>query len=152
MCCKDARRPRRAPARRNAQSGVGLVDTLVALLLLALSLLGASATLIQTLGANRAAALQTSAVDFAADLVEDLRAGSAAYPDMDTLQDWQTRVAEGLPVGTPPIDQYASAIPTEVMAPTPAPAMNVSLRWWDPSIHRPIALAMQAAGDWPAAP
>lgn len=146
MCCKDARRPRKARPRRIAQCGVGLVDTLVALLLLALSLLGASATLIQTLGANRAAALQTSAVDLATDLVEDLRAGSAAYPDMDTLQDWQARVAQGLPVGTPPIDQYASAAPTEVMAPARAPAMNVSLRWWDPSIHRPTALTLQVAG------
>jgi type II secretory pathway pseudopilin PulG len=121
--------------RRGAQSGVGLIDTLVALTLLALSLLGASSTLVRTLAANRAAALQTTAVDLAADLAEDRRAGSSLL-DEAAVRDWNRRVAMALPIGTPPLEQAVAG-------------SGVTLRWWDPAIHRPTDFSLQSTGTWP---
>jgi Tfp pilus assembly protein PilV len=116
------------PPGRNVQFGVGLIDTLVALTLLALSLLGASTALIRTLGANRAAALQTTAVDLAADLAEDLRAGIP-------VTDWSHRVAAQLP-GANPVDQGVTG-------------STVTLRWWDPAIHAPTDFELPLARPWP---
>ena len=121
---------------RDVQCGVGLIDTLVALTLLALSLLGASTSLIRTLAANHAAALQSTAVDLAADLAEDMRMGPAPGDEAVLIQDWNRRVAAALPIGVPPLEQQASAT-------------SVSMQWWDPAVHRPSAFALQLAGTWP---
>jgi hypothetical protein len=120
------------PPGRSVQCGVGLIDTLVALTLLALSLLGASTTLIKTLAANRAAALQTTAVDLAADLAEDRHLGPS-LGGLALLQDWNRRVAEYLPIGEPPLSQEVTA-------------SDVTLRWWDPAIHRPTEFVLETAG------
>ncbi|MEO8307825.1 MAG: hypothetical protein ABI616_07265 [Pseudomonadota bacterium] len=117
-----------------AQYGIGLIDTLVALTLLAFSLLGASTTLIRTLGANRAAALQTTAVDLAADLAEDQRAGSSLFDETSLIEDWRSRVAAQLP-GALPLEQMVTA-------------SDVSLRWQDPAIHAPTDFALATAGTW----
>jgi hypothetical protein len=122
---------------RSVQCGAGLIDTLVALTLLALSLLGASTTLIRTLAANRAAALQTTAVDLAADLTEDQRAGSIVFNAVSLVDDWRNRVASELP-GALPLDQSITA-------------SDVTVRWRDPAIHRPTDFALEMAGAWPSA-
>jgi Tfp pilus assembly protein PilV len=121
---------------RDVQCGVGLIDTLVALTLLALSLLGASTSLIRTLAANHAAALQSTAVDLAADLAEDMRTAPAPSDEAVLIQDWHRRVAATLPIGVPPLEQAVSAT-------------SVSMQWWDPAVHRPSAFALELAGAWP---
>jgi Tfp pilus assembly protein PilV len=113
------------------QCGAGLIDTLVALTLLALSLLGASATLIRTLGANRAAALQTTAVDLAADLAEDTQVARALFDQSNLIQDWRSRIANELP-GAPARDQNVTD-------------SEVSLSWWDPAMHGPTGFALSLA-------
>jgi type II secretory pathway pseudopilin PulG len=123
--------------RRSAQCGAGLIDTLVALTLLALSLLGASSTLIKSLGANRAAALQTTAVDLAADLAEDQGAGPTLFDEANLIRDWKRRVTNALPAALP-LDQSVTA-------------SAVTMRWRDPVIHRPTGFTLQLAGAWPGA-
>jgi Tfp pilus assembly protein PilV len=120
---------------RNVQGGAGLIDTLVALTLLAWSLLGAGTTLVRTLGADRAAALQTTAVDLAADLAEEKRSVLAPDIDLDTVQRWQRRVSLELPDARPP-DQTVTA-------------STVTVRWRDPALHRPAEFALDFAGAWP---
>jgi hypothetical protein len=120
------------------QSGSGLIDTLVALLLLAFSLLGACTLLIRTLAASRAATIQTTAIDLAADLSEELaaealRASVPSIPD-EVVRAWRLRVSDALPTGIPPLDQFASFAPPVI-----------SLRWWDPAMHRPTELELLAA-------
>jgi hypothetical protein len=121
---------------RDVQCGVGLIDTLVALTLLALSLLGAGTSLIRTLAANHAAALQSTAVDLAADLAEDMRTGPAPGAEAMLIQDWNRRVATELPIGVPPLEQLASA-------------NSVSMQWWDPAAHRPSTFTLDWADTWP---
>jgi Tfp pilus assembly protein PilV len=122
---------------RDVQYGTGLIDTLVALTLLALSLLGASTSLIRTLAANHAATLQSTAVDLAADLAEDMRMGPAPADEVVLIQNWNRRVATELPIGVPPLEQSAGAT-------------RVSMQWWDPAVHRPTTFALEFAGAWPA--
>ena len=122
---------------RSVQFGAGLIDALVALTLLAFSLLGASTTLIRTLTANRAAELQTTAVDLAADLAEDRRAGSALFDEADLVQSWRRRVVAQLP-GANPLDQTLTA-------------SDVTVRWRDPVIQRSTDFALVTASAWPGA-
>jgi hypothetical protein len=144
MCSRHARLPWKDRARRDAVHGIGLVDTLVALLLLALSLLGACTVIVRTMGASHAAAIQTIAVDLGTDLGEDLRAGAIDSLEIRNMQIWRHRVAGALPVGVPPLDAYADVVPMPPQAGEPR-GFNVTLRWWDPAIHRPTTLALQIA-------
>jgi Tfp pilus assembly protein PilV len=77
-------------------AGFGLIDTLVALTLLAVSLLGISGGVHYALRATQATLLQTQAVDLIADLSEDLH--SVAAPEVASLlSEWQVRVQRSLP-------------------------------------------------------
>ena len=135
MCSTVAAQPK--GSSQSVQRGLGLIDTLVALLLLALSLLGACTMLVRTLGASRAATLQSTAVDLATDFAEDLRSGPAS------MQGWQQRVATVLPVGSPPLDGYADATASTGLANGDVSALGVSVKWWDPAIHSPTNLALE---------
>jgi Tfp pilus assembly protein PilV len=83
--------------RAARRSGYVLFDVLVALLLLTTTLLGAGAALVQSLVASRAATLQTSAVDLAADLTESLY---GTVPRERVIDEWASQAASLLPVGT----------------------------------------------------
>jgi type II secretory pathway component PulJ len=88
---KNCHRPLRATA------GFGLVDALVALTLLAVTLLGACGSLHFALRATRAAAWQARAVDLIADLDEDLQQADPALPMAAQLESWRARVQQVLP-------------------------------------------------------
>lgn len=77
-------------------AGFGLIDTLVALTLLAICLLGISGGVHFALRTTQATLRQTQAVDLVADLTEDLH---AVAPDeaSASVADWQARVRELLP-------------------------------------------------------
>jgi len=78
-------------------AGFGLIDTLTALTLLAVSLLGICGGAQYALRATHATLLQTQALDLIADLAEDLH--SATTPDEvpALLSSWQVRVQRILP-------------------------------------------------------
>ena len=80
-----------------AAAGFGLVDALVALTLLAVTLLGACGSLHFALRATRAAAWQARAVDLIADLDEDLQHADPALPMAVRLESWRARVQQDLP-------------------------------------------------------
>lgn len=80
---------------RNA--GFGLVDALVALALLAVTLLGACGSLHFALRATRSAAWQSRAVDLVADLDEDLQHTGPALPPAAQLESWRSRLRQELP-------------------------------------------------------
>lgn len=78
-------------------AGFGLIDTLVALTLLAISLLGITGGVHYALRATHATLLQTQAIDLIADLAEDLRSIHAPDEVPTLLSDWQARVQQALP-------------------------------------------------------
>jgi hypothetical protein len=115
-----------------------MLDVLVALLLLAIALAGACATLIQTMRASHAALLSTRAVDLAADLTEDLQAAATDAQALAVLASWRARVPAVLPVaglGPEGFITLARVLPREGEAPPAAPPhlYTVSLRWHGPS-------------------
>lgn len=91
-------------------SGFAMLDSLVALLLFAVVLLGAIAVLIQGMRATHAAVLTSRAVDLAADFLEERRAlppGEAVEP---LFTAWDERLRTALP-------EVAQTVATELVAP-----------------------------------
>jgi Tfp pilus assembly protein PilV len=131
---RDAPRPGKALVTLTSNQGFGLVDVLVALLLLAVTLLGTGTALVRTQAASQAAMLQTRAIDLMADLAEDLRPGADAATGKGMLTGWLTRVAGELPMGS------AQAHPGAI-----------HMQWLDPSTHLPMTLQLPAFLGWPPA-
>ena len=80
--------------------GFAMIDSLVALLLFALVLLGAIAVLIQGMRATHAAMLTSRAVDLAADFLEQRRALPPGAPVEPLFTAWNERLREVLPEAT----------------------------------------------------
>jgi len=89
--------PTHTEHRACGQSGFGLVDTLVALALLAVTLLGACGSVHFAMRATRAAAWQARVVDLAADLDEELLQADPAQLLDQRIAAWRERVALELP-------------------------------------------------------
>jgi hypothetical protein len=94
-----ARQPHTRGSIQRSTAGFGLVDALVALALLAVTLLGACGALHFALRATRAASWQARAVDLLADLDEDLQRADPAQPAAARLETWRARVQQVLPAG-----------------------------------------------------
>jgi Tfp pilus assembly protein PilV len=101
--------------RRHHDTGFAMIDALVALLLFAVGLLAACAALAHGLRATHEAVLNGRAVDFAADLGEDLR-GLAEGEAAAAFTAWQARMDADLPA--PARDLALELIP---VARRPAP-------------------------------
>jgi hypothetical protein len=83
-------------SQRLQHRGFGLIDTLIALTLLAISLLGISGGVHYALRTAHATLLQTQAIDLVADLAEDLH--SVAPDEVHALlSGWRARVQQSLP-------------------------------------------------------
>lgn len=113
-----------------------MLDVLVALLLLAVALTGACATLVQTLRATHAALLATRATDLASDLAEDLQGIESDEQAGDVLETWRGRISAVLPVEGMEQDEIVSLVdmpaePAEPQAATPAVVRELTLRWRD---------------------
>ncbi len=78
-------------------AGFAMIDSLVALLLFALVLLGAIAVLIQGMRATHAAVLTSRAVDLAADFLEERRALPPGAEVEPLFTAWHERLREALP-------------------------------------------------------
>ncbi|MEY2854582.1 MAG: hypothetical protein RL030_1714 [Pseudomonadota bacterium] len=131
-----------APANaRDEFAGFALMETLVALLLLALGLFGAASTMIRGQTELRATLLATRAADLAGDLAEQLRAnGTIASRDL-LLPPWQQSVRATL--------STASAVGTAeglLEAVTIASDLPIShtirVRWYDPALRSPRRLEL----------
>ncbi len=85
--------------RTNPANGFAMIDALIALLLFAVGLLAASAAVLHGMRATHGAVLGGRAVDFAADLAEDLR-GLPEDESEAAFLAWQARVDAALPAPT----------------------------------------------------
>jgi Tfp pilus assembly protein PilV len=101
-----------------------LFDVLLSLMLLATTLLGAAAALVQSLAASHAASMQTTAVDLAADLTESLQADNTNR-ELQFVR-WRENVARKLPSG------IAAASPSDsAEAGSDTSRLELSTRWRD---------------------
>ena len=118
---------------RFLQAGMAMLDVLVALLLLAIVLTGACATLVQTMRQVHGALLTTRAADLAADLAEELREVISATQADAAVAAWRTRVASALPIGGLLPEESASLRQVQAISDDSAveagSAYEVTLRW-----------------------
>lgn len=110
-----------------------MLDVLIALLLLAITLTGACATLIHTMRSTHDALLATRAVDLAADLSEELKQLPATSELEAAVGAWRERVRVALPVAGLAPEQFASLV-SAGNAGTEAPEADgalhmLTLRW-----------------------
>jgi type II secretory pathway pseudopilin PulG len=121
--------------------GFALVETVVAMLLLAVGLFGAAASLIRGQVEVRATLLATRAADLAADLAEQLRTGAPDSSAELRLGQWQRTVGAMLTVGSPSVSAAGQleTVPTA----TGLPASHaIRLVWWDPALRAPRRLEL----------
>lgn len=140
------------PQLRHA--GFAMIDVLVALLLLAVTLTGACATLVQTMRATHGALLATRAVDLAADLTEELHDATSVAEADALLTAWRARVSATLPVAGMEQDEFATLIavaPAEGSAATADVPHHFELRLrWREGVdraQRELALPVVARFD-----
>lgn len=109
---------------RSRHCGFALTEALVALLLLAMVMMGTGMALIQSLAGQRSALMLTRAVDLAGNLAEALRSA----PDNATVQaeilSWQRDVALQLPQATGDALHRAAASSSAA-----ASGFDIGLQW-----------------------
>jgi hypothetical protein len=113
-----------------------MIDVLVALLLLALALTGACATLVQTMHSTHSAFLATRAVDLAADITEQLHGVSSNTEANALVAAWRTRVSTELPVVGMEPEEFGSLtlLPQAEEPANPSDGVHhfeLTLRWKD---------------------
>jgi type IV pilus assembly protein PilV len=134
-------------------AGFAMLDVLVALLLLAITLTGACATLIQTMRATHGALLATRAVDLAADLSEELRGAASEAEASTLLATWRTRASVVLPVADLEPEDFAALVrilPAGAEAST-ADAVDgylLTLRWQGAPGGAAREMAIPIAATW----
>ena len=119
--------PGRSKGTRDQQGG-GLIEALLALLLLASSTLGTLAAFTGAERGNHSALLRLAAVDLAADAAEELRAlaGTADW----AMATWQEAAAARLPSRA----SGGAALDAPVAEGTPdGSGWRLTLRWLDPA-------------------
>jgi Tfp pilus assembly protein PilV len=119
---------------RIRHAGFAMIDVLVALLLLAITLTGACATLVAAQRSTHSALLATRAVDLAADLAEELHTVTSITEIDALVAAWRGRASAELPVAGMEPDQFASL--TQAAAQSAAtsggvPRHELTLRWHD---------------------
>lgn len=95
-------------------AGIALAESLVAALLLALTLLGTASAFVEAVAGQHTALLQTTAGDLAADLAESLRHPATADEAAQAVQAWQEAVRAALPGATASATRVAGDFETEV--------------------------------------
>jgi type IV pilus assembly protein PilV len=129
------------------QSGFGLVESLVALVVVSVGMIGIAALYGQGLGASRTALYRTQAVNFASDMADRIRlnriageayegdggdngcgpGGVTCTPDEMAAHDvweWKTRIAQQLPEGDADV----------IHEPGAPPRYRISVRWTEVGI------------------
>lgn len=131
----------RQPAVRDHSAGFALVETLIALVLLALGLFGAASTMIRGRAELRATLLATQAADLAGDLAEQLRASAGATARERLIPAWQASVRDVL--STASAEGVAEGALEGTAAAGGLPASHaIRIRWWDPALRAPRRLEL----------
>lgn len=132
-------------------AGFAMLDVLIALLLLAVTLTGACATLVQTMRATHGALLATRAIDLAADLTEELHGAASSTQADAVLAAWRVRAASAIPAAAVDAEEFASLTPAvELAEPVPG-RYQLTLRWRDTrsddvrQLSLPVTTAIE---DW----
>ena len=142
------------------QTGVGLVEILVTVVVLAVGLLGVAALLSSGLRASEASMLRSKANELAHEMVErlyarpgDARCGrfnialgaaapAGALPYQADLQRWRAHLAADLPAGDGSINCVASTPATPCETQNPA-ACTVVVQWDESRAERTAVPALQ---------
>jgi type II secretory pathway pseudopilin PulG len=124
--------------------GFALTEAMVALLLLAIAMLGAGAALIQAVAGQRSALLQTRAADLAGDLAEALRAAPDAATAAAEIRLWQAAARDLLPQAQP------IALPRSTTTPSPGTPrlpvrFDIRLQWRDSAAGMSAQLSLPLA-------
>jgi Tfp pilus assembly protein PilV len=118
-----------------------LVETLVALVLLAVGLLGAASTMLRGRSELRATLLATQAADLAGDLAEQMRASPDSALRELLIPAWQQSVRDVL--STASTEGTAEGVLEAVAAAGGLPASHaIHIRWWDPALRAPRRLEL----------
>jgi len=117
------------------QNGSTLIEVLIAMLLLAVGLLGMAGLQTLSLRTTHDAYLRTQATILAADGAERMRAGAQGSGTLsaDELAAWQQAVATTLPLGSGEVCRDATPDDGTVVAPAcdGAGALHAVKVWWD---------------------
>ncbi|MFB2764915.1 type IV pilus modification protein PilV [Marinobacter shengliensis] len=81
---------------RNRQGGITLIEVLIAVLILAIGLLGVAGVQVVSMQNTVNSDLRTQATLFAQDLAEQIRANGNTLPDNATVTQWTNRVTGNL--------------------------------------------------------
>jgi Tfp pilus assembly protein PilV len=129
------------PSPRDDSTGFALVETLVALVLLALGLFGAASTMIRGQAELRATLRATQAADLAGDLAEQLRADATSAARDMLIPAWQQSVRNALSTATPEgaAEGLLEAVSTAGGLPN---SHTIRIRWWDPALRVPRRLEL----------
>lgn len=121
------------PDRAAAAHGFTLLESMVALLVLSVGLLGVAALHGQALAASATAVHRTQAVTLAAGMADRIRAGRGSAPASPDLEAWQSEVARVLPGGTGRVQADRTVMPAQY---------TVTITWREPSAPDPVAFAL----------
>jgi prepilin-type N-terminal cleavage/methylation domain-containing protein len=130
--------------------GFTLVESLVALVLLSVGMLGASAMLLASLQAHAAALRELAALNLAQDMVERLRANLLAAAE-DPITPELPRFASAARAQLPGNDVATSVEFEPAIGPAAADCYAITVRWRapqddsDPAIGQAIVLRLPAA-------
>jgi type II secretory pathway pseudopilin PulG len=127
-------------------SGFALTEALVALLLLAIAMLGAGAALIQAVAGQRAALLQTRAADLAGDLAEALRAAPDAVTADAEVRSWRAAALELLPQAEARVLPRVPALSGPALSVLPT-RFDIRLQWRDGAARAPAQLSLPLGFD-----
>jgi len=125
--------------------GFALTEALIALLLLAISLLGAGATLVESLAASRATLLESRASDLAGDLAESLRPPHTAVSQVAIVADWQHDARDVLPLSPGEPLAYARLVDLAATRGRLPENHSIELGWWDQAARAPHRLQLPVA-------
>jgi type IV pilus assembly protein PilV len=135
------------PALTSHQNGFGLVESLVALVVVSVGMIGIAALYGQGLGASRTALFRTQAVNLASDMADRIRLNRIAGVGYDTdgednacgpggavctpaemaahdVWEWRTRIGQQLPAGDGEI----------VFEPGLPPRYTINVSWTEPGL------------------
>jgi prepilin-type N-terminal cleavage/methylation domain-containing protein len=115
------------------QHGFALVETLVALVLLGVGLLGAAATLLRGQIELRATLLTAQAAELAGDMAEQLRAQPTIATRARLLAAWQAQVQAQLPGAAS--EAARGAVDVLVDEDGLAASHTITLLWLDPALN-----------------
>jgi type IV pilus modification protein PilV len=128
-------------APRLGTTGFALAEALVALLLLAIAMLGAEAALVESLAAQRAALLRTQAADLASNLAEALRSAPDAVAATTEIASWAAAAQRLLPAAELLAIPRAPALPAQPGMSLPS-RLDIQLRWSNGRSLQPAQLTV----------